>query len=106
MVLATDPQYEQLACKGLFTMPNSLSEVPKGSLLQAQNVVVTYDGLLDVRRGIKQFGTSLEALTGSSDTEGFQEFFYKGSKLVWFGDSTVSRFDPARTFLAYDSDGM
>jgi hypothetical protein len=106
MVLQTDPQYLQLDCKGLFTMPNSLSQVPKGSLLQAQNVVVDYNGLLDVRRGIKQFGTSLATLTGNPNTEVFQEFFYKNSKLIWYGDATDPRLDPDRAFFAYDSDGL
>lgn len=106
MTLAQDPQYIQLDCKGLFTMPNSLSQVPKGSLLQAENVVVSYNGLLSVRRGIKQFGTNLATLIGNPNTEIFQEFFYKGSKLIWFGDSTVPRFDPAKAYFAYDSDGL
>ena len=87
-------------------MPNALSQVPHGSLLQAQNVVVDYNGLLGVRRGIKQFGTSLAALTGIPTTEVFQEFFYKSSKLIWFGDSTVGRLDPAKAYFGYDSDGL
>lgn len=106
MSLQLDPQFIQLDCKGLFTMPNSLSQVPKGSLLNAQNVVVDYNGLLGVRRGIKQFGTSLAALTGNPNTEVFQEFFYKGSKLIWYGDSTVSRLDPLKAYFGYDSDGL
>lgn len=87
-------------------MPNSLSQVPRGSLLQAQNVVVDYNGLLGVRRGIKPFGISLESLTGIATTETFQEFFYKGSKLLWYGDAAVSRLDPAKAYFAYDSDGL
>lgn len=106
MALEKDPQFIQLDCKGLFTMPNSLSQVPKGSLLQAENVVVDYNGLLGVRRGIKQFGISLATLIGNPNTEVFQEFFYKGSKLIWFGDSTVSRLDPAKAYFGYDSDGL
>src|ERR1019366_5492288 len=106
MTLQTDPQYMQLDCKGLYTMPNSLSQVPKGSLLQAQNVVVDYNGLLGVRRGINQFGTNLATLTGIPSTEIFQEFFYKGSKLIWFGDATVSRLDPAKAYFGYDSVGL
>jgi len=106
MTLQLDPQYIQLDCKGLFTMPNSLSQVPKGSLLQAQNVVVDYNGLLSVRRGIKQFGTNLATLTSISNTEVFQEFFYKGSKLIWYGDATDLRFDPSTAYFAYDSDGL
>jgi hypothetical protein len=87
-------------------MPNSLSAVPKGSLLQAQNVVVDYNGLLSVRRGIKQFGTSFATLTGITTTEVFQEFFYKDSKLAWYGDATASRLDPTRMYFAYDSDNL
>lgn len=106
MTLETSPQLIQLDCKGLYTMPNSLGSVPKGSLLQAENVVVDYNGLLSVRRGIKQFGTSLAALTGNPSTVVFQEFFYKGSKLVWYGDPTASFNSPSRSYFAYDSDGL
>lgn len=106
MTLQADPQFIQLDCKGLYTMPNSLSQVPKGSLLQAQNVVVDYNGLLSVRRGIKQYGINLATLIGNPNTEVFQEFFYKSSKLIWFGDSTVTRLDPAKFYFAYDSDNL
>lgn len=107
MTLETDLQFLQLDCRGLYTMPNSLSKVPLGSLLQAENTVVSYNGLLSVRRGIKQFGTSLAALAGGGpNTNVFEEFFYKGSKLVWFGDSTVSRLDPLKHCFAYDSDEL
>lgn len=105
MSLETDLQSIQLDCRGMYTMPNSLSKVPLGSLLKAENTVVSYNGLLSVRRGIKQFGTSLADLISNPDTEVFQEFFYKGSKLIWFGDSTVTRLDPAKHYFAYDSDG-
>src|SRR5260221_9711307 len=106
MVLETDLQFIQLDCRGLFTMPNSLSKVPLGSLLQAANTVVSYNGLLSVRRGIKQFGTSLATLIANANTEVFEEFFYKNSKLIWFGDSTVSRLAPTKHYFAYDTDGL
>lgn len=106
MTLETSPQEIQLTCKGLFSMPNALSQVPAGSLLVAQNVVVDYDGLLSCRRGIRQFGTSLQTITGSSHTNIFQEFFYAGSKLIWFGDSTVPDTNPARFYFGYDSDNL
>lgn len=106
MTLETQPQQIQLTCKGLFTMPNSLSQVPAGSLLTAQNVVVDYDGLLSGRRGIKQFGTSLQTLTGSAHTNIFQEFFYKDSKMIWFGRDNVANTDPNKYYWAYDSDNL
>lgn len=102
MTLESDPQQIQLDCAGLYTMPNSLSKVPAGSLLNAQNVVVDYNGLLSCRRGIKQFGN---ALTGSN-FQIFQEFFYKESKLIWYGDSTLATSDDTRNNFAYDSNGL
>lgn len=106
MTLEQGPHQLQLTCKGLFTMPNSLSTVPAGSLLLADNVVVDYDGLLSGRRGIKQFGINLATLTGISSTNLFQEFFYDNTKVIWYGDSTVLDTDPNRFFWAYDSDGL
>lgn len=101
MTLQLDPQQIQLDCRGLYTMPNSLSKVPLGSLLSAENVVVDYNGLLSIRRGIKQFG---DALVGSN-FQVFQIFFYKDSKLIWYGDSSLDIDNPARNNFAYDSDG-
>lgn len=102
MSLQDNPQQMQLDCRGLFTMPNSLSKVPAGSLLTAENVVVDYTGLLSVRRGIKQFGSPF---VGTS-FETFQLFFYKESKLVWYGDSALANSDPTRNNFAYDSNGL
>src|SRR6266853_311380 len=101
MTLASDPQEIQLDCKGLFTMPNALSKVPKGSLLVAENVVVDYNGLLSVRRGIKQFGSALSG----TNFEVFKTFFYKDSKLVWYGNASLADANPARNNFAYDTDG-
>lgn len=98
------PQNIALTSKGLHTMENALSEVPVGSMSNAQNVVVSYDGLLSGRRGIKQYGISLATLTGISSTEVFQEFAYKGTTLIWYGDSTALIDDPNRYFFGYDSD--
>jgi hypothetical protein len=106
MSLQDNPQYIQLDCKGLYTMPNSLSQVPKGSLLQADNIVVSYNGLMDMRRGIKQYGTSLQTITGVPTTEVFQEFVYKNTNLIWLGDATASYYAPGRAYFAYDSDGL
>ena len=102
MSLEQEPSKVQLDCKGLYTMPNSLSKVPLGSLLVASNVVVDYTGLLSVRRGIKQFGIALPG----ANVEPFQLFFYKGSKLLWYGDATLDNENPARNNFGYDSDGL
>ena len=85
-------------------MPNSLSQVPPGALITADNVVVDYDGLLSGRRGIKQFGTNVATLIGRTNANIFQEFFYDNTKLIWAGDPTASATSPNRFFLAYDTD--
>lgn len=101
---AVPPQLLQLTNKGLHTMENSLSAVPPGSQNLAKNVVVSYDGLLSGRRGIKQYGTSLAALTSIATTEVFQEFAYKGTTLIWYGDATAGISADARYYFGYDSD--
>lgn len=49
-----------LRAKGIFSLPNFLSEIPEGALLEALNVVIDRDGIIEPRRGFKQwksFGT-------------------------------------------------
>jgi hypothetical protein len=49
-----------LKARGLATLPNFLSEIPEGALLEALNVVIDRDGIIEPRRGFKQwksFGT-------------------------------------------------
>jgi hypothetical protein len=40
-----------LTAKGLYTQPNDLGEVPPGALTQADNVVISRDGIVEPRRG-------------------------------------------------------
>lgn len=46
-----------LKAKGLYTFQNYLSFIPEGSLLDATNVVIDRDGIIEPRRGITQYGT-------------------------------------------------
>lgn len=49
-----------LGTAGLYTFPNPLdSKVPPGALVQADNVVVSADGIVQSRRGITFIGTSI-----------------------------------------------
>lgn len=49
-----------LGTAGLYTFPNPLdSKVPPGALVQADNVVVSADGVVQSRRGITFIGTSI-----------------------------------------------
>lgn len=47
----------QLANLGLFTFTNTISQAPPGSMLVAENVVIDKPGVVESRRGFKQYGT-------------------------------------------------
>lgn len=45
-----------MKAKGLQTFKNNLSEIPEGALLEATNVVIDRDGIIEPRRGFKEYG--------------------------------------------------
>jgi hypothetical protein len=45
-----------LKAKGLYTHPNLLSELPDGALVEANNVIIDRDSVIEPRRGFNQFG--------------------------------------------------
>ena len=47
-----------LKISGLYTNPNQFSEVPKGSLSVAKNIVIDKGGVAESRRGFQTFGSS------------------------------------------------
>lgn len=50
-----------LKARGLYFLPNFLSEIPEGAMLEALNVVIDRNGIVEPRRGYKQwlnFGNS------------------------------------------------
>jgi len=53
-----------LKAKGIYTQANNKSAVPDGALLEAKNVVIDKDDLIEPRRGFKLFGDAV----GSSTT--------------------------------------
>lgn len=62
-----------LRARGLYSFPNTLSEVPDGALSEATNVVIDRDGVINPRRGFKVYGDSL----GTSGTRSKQLLLYK-----------------------------
>ncbi|CAB4157335.1 hypothetical protein UFOVP683_16 [uncultured Caudovirales phage] len=50
-----------LKISGLYTNPNQFSEVPKGSLSVAKNIVIDKGGVAESRRGFQTFGSSLSS---------------------------------------------
>lgn len=80
--------------KGLFTYPNQISETPNGSLVQADNVVIDREGVLEPRRGYN----TLPGTLGSLST-------YRSNQIFRFGDNVISHYGPALapTTLAFYS---
>lgn len=80
--------------KGLYTYPNQISEVPSGSLAQADNVVIDREGVLEPRRGFN----SLPGTLGTLSTN-------RSNQIFRFGDNVISHYGPlgAPTTLAFYS---
>jgi hypothetical protein len=79
-----------LKARGLYTFQNNLSEVPEGALTVADNVVVDRNGVIEPRRGQKQYGSTF----GSGDDRANQLMTYKNRILRHVLNETIQ----------YDSD--
>lgn len=73
-----------LKAKGLFTFSNFFSSVPEGALLEADNVIIDRDGIIEPRRGIKNF---MEVGTDTSKSIN-QLFIYK-NRILSYIDSKL-----------------
>lgn len=71
-----------LQAKGLYSFPNLLSSVPQGALIEALNVVIDRDNIVESRRGLKQYSELASSLDRVN-----QQFSYKGRLLAHFYDS-------------------
>jgi hypothetical protein len=77
----------QLNNLGLYTYANTVGQVPAGAMVAASNVVIDRPGVVETRRGLKKWGTSLSGTI-------HKLFPYKNRLVAHHGTS-----------LAYDSDG-
>lgn len=77
---------------GLYTYPNPLSQVPPGSLLTADNVVIDREGIIEPRRGFNVVSGTLG--NGVSN---------RSAQLVSFGNFVLSHYGPlgAPTTMAF-----
>jgi hypothetical protein len=62
-----------LRAKGLYSYPNSLSAIPDGALLEASNVVIDRDEVVEPRRGFTFYGNSF----GAPSTRAKQMMIYR-----------------------------
>lgn len=82
--------------KGLYTFQNFLSFIPEGSLLDATNVVIDADGIIQPRRGINKYQSF-----GSASSVAEQVMSYKNNTLVNYSDS-VAYDNGSGSYVTYD----
>lgn len=80
-----------LKCRGLYTFQNNLSEIPEGSLVEADNIVIDREGVIGPRRGFALYGS---AIGSSTANRAKQLFTYKNRVFRHWGVQ-----------IDYDSDG-
>lgn len=78
-------QKKLLEAKGLYTDPNLLSKVPEGALVQADNVIIDRDAVIEPRRGIAGYGTDFGIGTDRSK----QLLVYKNRILIHYADKLL-----------------
>lgn len=84
------PNKAMMRASGLRTFNNALSSIPEGALLRADNVVIDKTGVIEPRRGFKEWSTSY----GTASDRSKQLLVYKERILHHFGST-----------LQFDSDG-
>lgn len=79
-------QKTTLTAKGLYSYPNQISQVPNGALIQADNVVIDREGVLEPRRGYNQLPGVLGSLSANRSDQIFR-----------FGDNVLSHYGPLQS---------
>lgn len=93
------PNSSMLKAKGLFTFSNFLSSVPEGALTEASNVVIDRDGIIEPRRGIKNY-----ASVGNTTITPIKQLFVYKNRILSFINSKLYFDDGSSTFTAFSSD--
>src|SRR5882672_7731485 len=85
-----------LKAGGLYTFPNNLSEIPPGALTTADNIVIDKNGIIESRRGLKQYGNTF----GVGSDVAKQLMQYKNRLLRHF-ESTIQYDDGTGLFTSF-----
>ncbi len=78
-------QKKNLQAKGLYTDPNLLSEVPEGALVEADNVIIDRNAVIEPRRGFSAFGTTF----GLGTDRAKQVIEYKERILIHYANKLI-----------------
>lgn len=79
-----------LKAKGLYTDPNRLSSLPEGALLEAEDVVINRDNVIEPRRGFNQYGNTF----GITNSRTKQLLVYKDRILFHEDDNLYYNSNP------------
>lgn len=71
-----------VSARGLYTFPNQISQVPAGSLVQAANVIIDREGVVESRRG---YNTLPGTLGTDSSFKSWQVFRYINNLISHYG---------------------
>lgn len=89
-----------LKARGIFSLPNFLSEIPEGALIEALNTVIDRNGIIEPRRGFKQWKSF-----GDLADRAKQVLTYKDKLLVHYDDKLG--YETSSPFVAFkDSTGI
>lgn len=84
--------------RGLQTYPNQISKAQPGAMVLGQNVVLDRDDVVEIRRGLKQYGTQL-SFSSAQKVNKFHEF--AGTLLASYKDKVARDSDGAGTWSDY-----
>lgn len=87
-----------LQATGLHTFYNNLSQIPEGALLKAVNVIIDRNGVIEPRRGFKQYGT----VSAFSTDRARALFAYKGSILASHNNKLAFDQNDSGTFVDFN----
>ncbi len=84
-----------LKVTGLYTFPSDLSEVPPGALSQADNVVISRDGIVAPRRGYDylKHNTSTKSTFSDASYRANKLFFYQSQHLAHYSTNLLAYHD-------------
>ena len=88
-----------LSAKGLYTFPNYLSKVPEGALLVANNTIIDKDGVIEPRRGIRQYGE-----IGATSADVAKQLMVYKDRILAHYDSTIAWDNGDGTFTEFTAD--
>lgn len=88
----------EMSLTGVWSSPNKFTGVPKLSLVEAINLIIYRDGIVETRRGFKQYGNPISLTATCKSLYNFQDII-----LAWTDDGKL-KFNNFPDWTDYDGD--